>query len=292
MELLDTSSLKRAFLDLVARRQTEAPKCRLIGFGVSRHRHACDKLDAERLLDMPISEEAILGVAVGLSRVGAETFVDLMFEAFAARGWDVLTNQAAISALRGGNAPLTVRLLSVLSTAAGPQHGGAGYGLLARLPHVMMAATIAAADVERAWAVGRAFGRPLLLLTPDRIPADTPELFGEGDTLLSRFGTGGDIVFITPGIYAAIVVEAITLADAWARTTMFVPLFLNPLPIQALTSVTAAARRTVFIEGPPPPTIGDRLACERWAVWDEESALDASRASARLAERMGEWLRT
>lgn len=292
MELLDSSSLKRAFLDLVARRQTEAPECRLIGFGVSRHRHACDKLDSERLLDMPISEEAILGVAVGLSRVGAETFVDLMFEAFAARGWDVLTNQAAISALRGGNAPLTVRLLSVLSAAAGPQHGGSGYGLLARLPHVMMAATIAAADVERAWAVGRAFGRPLLLLTPDRIPASTPELFGEGDTLLSRFGTGGDLVLITPGIYAAIVVEAITLADAWARTTMFVPLFLNPLPIQALTSVTAAARRKVFIEGPPPPTIGDRLACERWAVWDEGSALDASLASARLAERMVEWLRT
>lgn len=292
MEVLDSSPLKRAFLDLVARRQAEVPECRLIGFGVSRHRHACTDLDAERLIDMPISEEAILGIAVGLSRVGAETYVDLMFEAFAARGWDVLTNQVAISALHGGAAPLTVWLLSVLSTAAGPQHGGSCYGLLSRLPHVMVAAPTAAADVKRAWAVGREFRRPLLLVTPDRIPAGVPDLFGQGATQLSRFGAGGELVLITPGLHAGIVVEAITLAEAWARTAMFVPLFLNPLPSEALNATMAAARRAVFIEGPPPSTIGDRLACEHLALWDEESAVDASWASARLAEKMVEWLRT
>lgn len=294
MQVRDSSPLKLAFLDLVARRQAEAPGCRLIGFGVSRHRFAGGEaaLDAGRVLDMPISEEAILGLAVGLSRVGAETFVDLMFDAFAARGWDVLTNQAALSALGGFAAPLTVRLLTTSAAAAGPQHGGSNVGLLGRLPHVLVAAPIAAADVERAWGAGRWARRPLLLLTPDRMPAVDSEPIGDGIAHLRRLGGPAcDHALIAPGVHAAIAMQAVQQAGAWSRVALIVPLFLNPLPEAALTSITSGMRRTAFLEGPPPATIGDRLACEHWALWDQGSELDASQDSVRLAERLVRWLR-
>ena len=93
------------------------------------------------------------------------------------------------------------------------------------------------------------------------------------------------------GMHAATAMEAIERADACGRVALIVPLFLNPLPEGVLTAATSATRRSAFLEGPPPATIGDRLACEHWALWEQGDEPDASEASARLAERLVSWLR-
>jgi pyruvate dehydrogenase E1 component beta subunit len=79
----------------------------------------------ERVLDTPISEEAIVGAAVGASLTGGRPVVEIMFSDFATLAMDMIVNQAAKTHyMTGGrlNAPLTIRMVTGTAGATAAQH--------------------------------------------------------------------------------------------------------------------------------------------------------------------------
>jgi pyruvate/2-oxoglutarate/acetoin dehydrogenase E1 component len=81
-----------------------------------------EKYGDERVMDTPISENAIVGAGVGAAVTGMRPIIELMFADFAAVTLDQIVNQAAkLRYMSGGqiNVPLTIRAA---------QGGGAGFG--------------------------------------------------------------------------------------------------------------------------------------------------------------------
>jgi pyruvate/2-oxoglutarate/acetoin dehydrogenase E1 component len=92
-------------------------------FGVTKGLAA--RFGTDRVLDTPISEEAIVGTAVGASLLGGRAVVELMFSDFATLAMDMIVNQAAKTHyMTGGRltAPLTIRLVTGTAGATAAQH--------------------------------------------------------------------------------------------------------------------------------------------------------------------------
>src|SRR6202035_6187484 len=54
-----------------------------------------EKFGAERVRDTPISEQAIVGAAMGAAMTGLRPIVEIMFSDFLATCWDMIANQVA-----------------------------------------------------------------------------------------------------------------------------------------------------------------------------------------------------
>jgi len=81
-------------------------------FGITKGLY--EKYGEARVYDTPISEEAIVGAALGSSMMGARPVVEIMFNDFAALAMDQIVNQTAkIHYMSGGrlSAPLVIRML-------------------------------------------------------------------------------------------------------------------------------------------------------------------------------------
>src|SRR5690349_23524499 len=92
-------------------------------FGVTKG--LVGRFGEERVLDTPISEEAIVGAGVGASLLGGRPVVEIMFSDFAALAMDMIANQAAKTHyMTGGrlSAPLVLRLVTGPAGATAAQH--------------------------------------------------------------------------------------------------------------------------------------------------------------------------
>jgi pyruvate dehydrogenase E1 component beta subunit len=92
-------------------------------FAVTRGLQA--KYGADRVIDTPISENALGGMAVGLALSGFRPVIEIMFMDFIALTMDALVNQAAKAHFMFGgqsSVPLVVRTQHGGGLNAGPQH--------------------------------------------------------------------------------------------------------------------------------------------------------------------------
>lgn len=84
-----------------------------------------DEFGPQRIIDTPISENAIIGVGLGAALMGMHPVVEIMYMDFLNLAMDQLVNQAAKARfLSGGklNAPLVIRTQYSLGRTYGPQH--------------------------------------------------------------------------------------------------------------------------------------------------------------------------
>jgi len=82
-----------------------------------------DKFGADRVIDTPISESAIVGAAVGAALMGMRPVVEMQFMDFIACGFDQIVNMAAKIHYRWGPAvPLVIRGPSGAGVHGGPYH--------------------------------------------------------------------------------------------------------------------------------------------------------------------------
>jgi pyruvate/2-oxoglutarate/acetoin dehydrogenase E1 component len=84
-----------------------------------------DRFGPERVLDTPISEQAIIGTAIGAAIKGLRPVAELMFADFAAVCFDPIANELAkYRYMTGGqvDVPVTIRLANGASLGFGAQH--------------------------------------------------------------------------------------------------------------------------------------------------------------------------
>ncbi|MBL9114737.1 MAG: alpha-ketoacid dehydrogenase subunit beta [Verrucomicrobiaceae bacterium] len=168
-----------------------------------------------RVLDAPISEDAMVGLAIGAAIEGSRPIVEMQFADFSSVGFNQIVNQAATLYWRTDvPCPITIRLPSGGTAGSGPFHSQSMESIYAHYPGLVI---VCPATVEDAY---------WMLL--DSVELDDPVIFcehkflyyhlkadsfGERDLPIGRARIarpGRDATVVT---YSAMVHEAVRAAD-------------------------------------------------------------------------------
>jgi acetoin:2,6-dichlorophenolindophenol oxidoreductase subunit beta len=107
------------------------------GFGLSVG--LLEEFGPERIIDTPISEQAIVGMGIGSALMGRRPIVEIMFSDFMLLAMEQIVNQAAkIHYMFGGKAsvPLVIRTPGGGGTGAAAQHSQSLEALLLHIPGI------------------------------------------------------------------------------------------------------------------------------------------------------------
>ncbi len=108
-----------------------------------------DEFGADRVLDTPLAESAIIGAAIGAAIEGMRPVAEMQFADFIACGFDQLVNVAAKLHYRQGVAvPMVVRLPSGGGFSGGPFHSQNPEAWFLQAPGLKVVAPATAADAK------------------------------------------------------------------------------------------------------------------------------------------------
>jgi pyruvate dehydrogenase E1 component beta subunit len=208
-----------------------------------------DEFGTERVLNTPISESAICGVAVGAAQSGMRPIVEVMFIDFVTLALDQLVNQAAKAhAMSGGqlSVPLVLRTQGGAGRRWGAQHSQSLESWLTHIPGLKVVMPSRAADVAGLLASAVADPNPVvfvenkvLYFKAEEVP-DEPEPVPIGEALVLRPGRDVTVVALS-----RLVGEALDAADRLAadgiEAEVIDPRTLVPLD---LDTIVASVGRT------------------------------------------------
>lgn len=109
-----------------------------------------DRFGPDRVKDMPISEQAIVGAAMGAAMTGLRPIAELMFSDFFAVCWDMVANQVAkTSYMTDGQVhlPLVLRTANGAGLRFGAQHSQSVESWAMAIPGLKVVAPSTPADV-------------------------------------------------------------------------------------------------------------------------------------------------
>jgi len=171
-----------------------------------------------RVLDSPLSEDALIGTAIGAAIEGMRPIIEMQFADFSTCGLNQIVNHAATHYWRTNiPCPIVVRLPSGGTSGAGPFHSQSMEALYAHYPGLVV---MTPATVEDAYAMlleAVAIDDPVLFcehkylyyhLKADSLPT---EALPTGKARVAR--QGRDMTIVT---YSAMVHEALACADELA----------------------------------------------------------------------------
>ena len=165
-----------------------------------------DEFGENRILDMPISEAAMIGSAIGASLLGSRPVVDLMFSDFMTIAADQLVNHAAkMKYMYGGKAsvPLTVRMAYGAGTSWGCSHSQSLEAWAMHIPGLKVAIPSTPADAKGLLKTAIRDNDPVMFFEHRLLYAQTGDVPEEETTI--PFGKadikreGGDITIVATG---------------------------------------------------------------------------------------------
>ncbi|HEU4530693.1 MAG TPA: alpha-ketoacid dehydrogenase subunit beta [Steroidobacteraceae bacterium] len=201
-------------------------------FGVTKG--LIHEFGAERVIDTPISESAIVGAGAGAALAGLRPVAELMFADFVGVCLDQIYNQAAkFRYMFGGKTrcPLVIRASMGAGMGMGAQHSQSIYALLTAVPGLKIAVPSTPYDAKG------------LLLSAIR--DDDPVVFFEHKALYPRKGEVPDGDYTVPFGEAALVREGehVTVV-AIARMVGFAEKALDALAKEGITADLIDPRTT------------------------------------------------
>ena len=155
-----------------------------------------DEFGAKRVKDTPISEQAIVGAAMGAAMTGMRPVAEIMFSDFLACCWDYLANEIPkVRYMTGGQVtvPLVVRTANGGGLGFGAQHSQAVENWALTVPGLKIVAPSTPADT-----VG---------LMASAIRSDDPVVFFEHKGLLATKGPAAPPDHVVPLGQASVVRE-------------------------------------------------------------------------------------
>jgi pyruvate dehydrogenase E1 component beta subunit len=170
-----------------------------------------DRFGPDRVLDTPISENAIVGFAIGAAVEGMRPVVEVMFSDFSLLAMDQIVNWGAkLHYMSNGqfNVPMVIRMPGGGGTNHGPQHSQSLESLYAHVPGLIVALPSNAIDAY--W------------MLRDCIRCDDPVIFLENKYLYFRNSEDVDLENGPHGFSARIVREGsnVTVVTAGRMTQL------------------------------------------------------------------------
>jgi pyruvate dehydrogenase E1 component beta subunit/2-oxoisovalerate dehydrogenase E1 component beta subunit len=171
-----------------------------------------------RVLDTPISEDAIIGAAIGAAIEGMRPIVEMQFADFSTCGFNQIVNHAATLYWRTNvPCPIVVRLPSGGTAGAGPFHSQSMEALYAHYPGLVVMTPATVEDAYSMLIEAVAIDDPVLFcehkylyyhLKAEALPT---EALATGRARIARQGRDATVV-----AYSAMVHEAIACAEELA----------------------------------------------------------------------------
>jgi pyruvate/2-oxoglutarate/acetoin dehydrogenase E1 component len=212
-----------------------------------------------RVWDTPISEQAILGVAMGAAMTGMRPVAEIMFSDFLACCWDYLANEIPkMRYMTGGqvSVPLVVRTANGGGLGFGAQHSQAVENWTLAIPGLKVVAPSTPADVIGLMAASIRSDDPVvffehkgLLATKGAAPEDG-HLVELGQATVAR--SGSDITVVA---LAATVPMAVTAANRAASDGISAEVIdlrcLVPLDMATVLDSVGRTSRLLIVEENP-----------------------------------------
>ncbi len=171
-----------------------------------------------RVLDAPISEDAIVGAAIGAAIEGMRPIIEMQFADFSTPGFNQIINQAATHFWRTQvPCPITIRLPSGGTSGSGPFHSQSMETLYAHYPGLIVMTPATVEDAYSMLLEAVAIDDPVIFcehkylyyhLKAEKLPTEAMPV---GKARIARAGRDMTIV-----AYSAMVHEALAVADELA----------------------------------------------------------------------------
>ena len=171
-----------------------------------------------RVLDAPISEDAMVGLAIGAAVEGMRPIVEMQFADFSTCGFNQIVNQAATLHYRTGTpCPIVVRLPSGGTPGSGPFHSQSMEAIYAHYPGLVVMTPATVEDAYTMLLEAVELEDPVIFcehkflyyhLKAESLPATVGESLPFGKARIARPGRDATIV-----AYSAMVHEALAAAE-------------------------------------------------------------------------------
>ena len=219
-----------------------------------------DRFGPRRVVDTPISEQAIVGAAMGAAMTGLRPVAELMFSDFFAVTWDMVINQIAKSRYMTDG---QVRVPLVLHTANGPglrfgaQHSQSVESWLMAIPGLKVVAPSNPADMVGLMVAAIRDDDPVivcaskgLLPTKGDVP-DGEHALPLGQAAVLREGTDCTLVALAAMVPRAVDAAERLQADHGISAEVLDLRTLIPLDAQAVLASVAKTSRLFTVEENP-----------------------------------------
>jgi acetoin:2,6-dichlorophenolindophenol oxidoreductase subunit beta len=222
-----------------------------------------------RVIDTPITESAIVGMAAGAAMTGLRPVAELMFVDFLGVCLDQILNQAAkFRYMFGGKArtPLVIRAMFGAGFSAGAQHSQCLYSIFTHIPGLKVVIPSSPYDAKGLLIQAIRDNDPVIFLEHTKlydlegeVPAESYTLpFGEAHVLRE----GGDLTIVALARMTHVALEAASaLAEKGIEATVIDPRTTSPLDEETiLESVGATGRLLVVDESNPRCSVASEIA--------------------------------
>jgi acetoin:2,6-dichlorophenolindophenol oxidoreductase subunit beta len=212
-----------------------------------------EEFGSERVLNTPISEGAVCGVAIGAAQSGLRPVVEIMFIDFITLALDQLVNQAAKAHFMSGGqlrVPLVLRTQGGAGQRGAAQHSQSLESWLTHIPGLKVVMPSSAADVGGLLASAIADPNPVVFIENkalyfkrEDVPDDRERIpIGRAHTL--RAGNDVTIVALSRMVGEALAASA-RLAGEGIEAEVIDPRTLVPLDLEAIVKSVRRTNRLV-----------------------------------------------
>jgi pyruvate dehydrogenase E1 component beta subunit len=211
-----------------------------------------DRFGPERVRDTPISEQAIIGAAMGAAMTGLRPVAELMFSDFFGVAWDMVANQIAKTRyMTDGQVslPLVIRTANGGGLRFGAQHSQSIENWAMAIPGLKVVAPSTPADMVGLMAAAIRDPDPVIVcehkaLFADKADVPDGELLEElGRAIVRRPGSDATVVAL-----AAMVPRALAAAEALADEGIDLEVIdLRTLVPLDVTAVLASVEKTAHL---------------------------------------------
>lgn len=218
-----------------------------------------DEFGPHRIRDTPISEQAILGAAMGAAMTGIPVIAEIMFSDFLAVCWDILANEAAKSRyMTGGQmtVPMVVRTHNGGGSRFGAQHSQSVENWAMMIPGLKVVAPSTPRDVVGLMAAAVRDPDPVVFFEHKSLLASKGEV-PDGE-IVDELGKatvlreGSDCTIVALALMTQRALEAAErLAERGISAEVIDVRSLVPLDTQAILSSVAKTSRLFTVEENP-----------------------------------------
>jgi pyruvate/2-oxoglutarate/acetoin dehydrogenase E1 component len=218
-----------------------------------------EEFGAERVWDTPISEQAIVGAAMGAAMTGMRPVAEIMFSDFLACCWDYLANEIPkVRYMTGGQVtvPLVIRTANGGGLGFGAQHSQAVENWALTVPGLKIVAPSTPADVVGLMASAIRSPDPVVffehkgLFASKGTPAPPDHVVPLGEAAVVREGSDVTVVALASTVPLALAAAKV-LADDGIDVEVIDLRCLIPLDMATVLASVAKTSRLVVVEENP-----------------------------------------
>ena len=262
MNILKTITVLESIREAISEEMTNDSSVFLIGedighFGsaLGQTKGLLEKFGAERVIDTPISEAAIVGAAVGASILGMRPIADIMFTDFSTIAMDQIINQAAKAKFMSGgkvSVPIVIRMQGGAGRGKAAQHSQSLEAIFAHIPGLKVIMPSTPYDTKGLLKTAIRDNDPVVFIEHGSLYGKKGDIPEEEFTVPLGLGevkrTGTDISIIT---YSYMVHTALATAEILAKEGIDVEVVdlrtLRPMDTEIIMASVKKTHRVVVL---------------------------------------------